>query len=99
MMRHTDAMIIRAIINLDKGVSISGVCKKYHISRSTLYRWRSFFDAPWTKDFICERVSSGWTKFRAMSEWMRMMRAPIVPHAGDADILKKLNELKESLKK
>lgn len=39
--RHNETEIIKAVNELEKGVTADSICRTYNISRATLYSWRS----------------------------------------------------------
>ena len=39
--RHSEHEIVKAVNQLDSGLSADVICREYGISRATLYNWRS----------------------------------------------------------
>ena len=39
--RHSENEIVKAVNQLDSGLSADVICREYGISRATLYNWRS----------------------------------------------------------
>jgi len=39
--RHSEHVILKAVNQLDSGISADIICREYGISRATLYNWRS----------------------------------------------------------
>ena len=39
--KHSESEIVKAVNQLDSGISADVICREYCISRGTLYNWRS----------------------------------------------------------
>ena len=72
--RFTEQQIVYAIKQVEVGVPIAELCRKYGISQQTFYRWRKKYGglAPselnhrWSLDFVADELVSG-RRFRVLT--------------------------------
>ncbi|GAB1358813.1 hypothetical protein MASR1M31_05920 [Porphyromonadaceae bacterium] len=83
--RHSENEIVRAVKQLDSGISADVVCREYGISRGTLYNWRSKYSG---------MESSHIKRLKELEEENRRLKQMYADLALDNKILKDVIEKK-----
>lgn len=83
--RHSENEIVRAVKQLDSGISADVICREYGISRGTLYNWRSKYSG---------MESSHIKRLKELEEENRRLKQMYADLALDNKILKDVIEKK-----
>lgn len=83
--RYSEEQIIKILKEVESGMSIAAVCRKYGVCEGTVYRWREKFGGM--------EVSEA-KRLRALEEENRRLRHIISEQALDITVLKELNAKK-----
>lgn len=83
--RHSENEIVRAVKQLDSGISADVICRDYGISRGTLYNWRSKYSG---------MESSHIKRLKELEEENRRLKQMYADLALDNKILKDVIEKK-----
>mgnify|MGYP000877209503 FL=1 len=83
--RHSEHEIVKAVNQLDSGLSAYVICREYGISRATLYNWRSKYSG---------MDSSHIKRLKELEEENRRLKQMYADIALDNKILKDVIEKK-----
>lgn len=83
--RYTEETKITALKELDSGVPIKDVCRKYGVSDGTIYHWKSKFGGMEISDA---------KKYKALEEENRKLKRLVADQALDIVMLKDINSRK-----
>ena len=83
--RHSENEIVKAVNQLDSGLSAYVICREYGISRATLYNWRSKYSG---------MDSSHIKRLKELEEENRRLKQMYADIALDNKILKDVIEKK-----
>jgi len=79
--RYKEEQIIRILKEVENGISVSEVCRKYGVAEQTVYRWRSKYGGLETSELQRLRELEA-----ENSRWKRI----IAQQALDIDVLKEV---------
>ena len=83
--RYKEEQIIRILKEVDNGISVSEVCRKYGVAEQTVYRWRSKYGGLETSKL---------QRLRELEAENGRLKRIVAQQALDIDVLKEKNSKK-----
>jgi putative transposase len=79
--RHKEEQIIRILKEVESGISIAEVCRKYGVSEQTVYRWRNKYGGLDTSEL---------QRLRELEAENSRLKRIVAQQALDIDVLKEV---------
>ncbi len=79
--RYTEEQIIRILKEVDSGISVAEVCRKYGVAEQTVYRWRNKYGGLDTSEL---------QRLRELAAENSRLKRIVAQQALDIDVLKEV---------
>jgi putative transposase len=79
--RYTEEQIIRILKEVESGISVTEVCRKYGVSEQTVYRWRNKYGGLDTSEL---------QRLRELEAENSRLKRIVAQQALDIDVLKEV---------
>ena len=79
--RYKEEQIIRILKEVENGISVSDVCRKYGVAEQTVYRWRSKYEGIETSEL---------QRLRELEAENSRLKRIVAQQALDIDVLKEV---------
>jgi putative transposase len=79
--RYTEEQIIRILKEVESGISVTEVCRKYGVAEQTVYRWRSKYGGLETSEL---------QRLRELEAENSRLKRIVAQQALDIDVLKEV---------